>query len=825
MSDAPVPPHRLGARLVLARAALLWERIWPAAWPALCVLGTFAVLALFDLLPLLPGWGHAAVLGAFALAFATAAGWGVRAVATGGWPDAAAARRRIERTSGLAHRPLAALADRPSAPLDEGAARLWAAHRQRMAAASRRLRVGWPAASLARSDPLGLRSLLVILLILGAIDAGADWRDRVLHAFVPQLGSGTAALAASFDLWLTPPDYTGLPPQFLRAGQNGTVHVPIGSALLAQVHGGDGPPQLAIDGKMRTFTAIDKENFRFATRLTHGGELSLRQDGDVLGRWSIAIIPDRPPTVEFARKPSGTPRAVLRIDYRARDDYGVESVKAVITREPGRPGEKIVLDLPLPGLHPKQAAASSYHDLSPHPWAGLPVAIQLVATDALGQTGKSRPVHIVLPERTFHNLVAKEIIEQRKELAKDPNSAEAVAEILGDLNKRPALYHDDAVVFLALRVAQDELRHDHGAATIASVERLLWNTALRIEDGNMSLTERELRQLQRRLQDALAKNAPDAEVARLMQELRQALDRYMQEMAKQLLQQPHPLNQPFDASRVLTGRDLQHLLDRAQELAQNGDRAQARDLLAQLQNLLENLRAGQPGQMSPGEKQARETMQGLQQLMRSQQRLLDRSFDAQRQQGQFGRMGQPDQMGEPSPGQQGAQAQPGDGSEMADEAGRQEGLRRQLGDIMRHLGESFGDIPEPFGRAERAMHDATGALRGDMPGRAIAPQTEALDQLQQAAHDFARQLQQRYGRQLGAQFGPLDRDARDRQQRDPFGRPLSGDGTYDEGDVKIPSDNTLAKSRHILDELRRRAGERQRPQIELDYINRLLERF
>lgn len=824
MSEAPAPLPRLGARLFLARAALLWERIWPAAWPALCVLSTLAVLALFDLLPLLPGWAHAAVLGAFALAFAAAAGWGTRAAVTGGWPDRAAARRRIERSSGLPHRPLAALADRPSAPLDEGAARLWAAHRQRMAAAARRLRVGWPAASLARNDPWGLRSLLVILLILGAIDAGADWRDRIVHAFLPQFGSGAAAVAASFDLWVTPPDYTGLPPQFLRAGQKGIVRVPVGSVLLAQVHGGDGPPDLAIDGKAHAFTAVDKENFRFATKLTHGRELSLRQDGDVLGRWTIAVIPDRPPTVEFADRPRGTPHAVLRIDYRAGDDYGVESVKAVITREHSRPGEKIVLDLPLPSLHPKEVAATSYHDLSPSPWAGLPVAIQLVATDALGQTGNSRLLHIVLPERTFHNLVAKAIIEERKELAKDPNSAEAVAEILGDLNKRPALYHNDAVVFLALRVAQDELRHDHSAATIASVERLLWNTALRIEDGNMALAERELRRLQRKLQDALAKNAPDAEVARLMHELRQALDRYLQEMAKQLLQQPHPLNQPFDASRMLTGRDLQHLLDRAQELAQNGDRAHARDLLAQLQNLLENLRAGQPGGMRQGENQARQMMHGLQQLMRRQQQLLDRSFDAQRQQGQFGQMGQQGQMGEPPLGQQGAQAQPGDGSKMADEAGRQEGLRRQLGDIMRRLGESFGDIPEPFGRAERAMHDATGALRRDLPSQAIAPQSEALDQLQQAARDFARQLQQRYGRQMGNEYGTLDRGAGDRQ-RDPLGRPLSGDGTYDESSVKIPSDNTLAKSRHILDELRRRAGERDRPQIELDYINRLLERF
>ena len=149
------PGDRLVLRVRLARAALLWERIWPALWPALCVLGVFAAVALFDLLPGLPGLAHAALLALFAVAFVAAAAWGVRAARRGGWPDTSAARRRIEQASGLPHRPLQALGDRPSAPLDGDARLLWAAHQRRMAAALRRLRVGWPVAGLARRDPWG----------------------------------------------------------------------------------------------------------------------------------------------------------------------------------------------------------------------------------------------------------------------------------------------------------------------------------------------------------------------------------------------------------------------------------------------------------------------------------------------------------------------------------------------------------------------------------------------------------------------------------------------------------------------------------------------
>jgi uncharacterized protein (TIGR02302 family) len=840
MTDLPLPRRRLAARMRLALAALLWERGWPAAWPALCVFGVFAALALFDVLPGLPGLAHAGVLGLFAFAFAGAVGWGLFAARIGAWPDRVMARRRIEQASGLAHRPLQALADRPSGPLDGQAAALWTAHQRRMAEAVRRLRVGWPAAGLARRDPWGVRSVLAILLLLAVIDAGADWRDRVVRAFMPALNGGLAAAAASFDLWLTPPEYAGLAPQFLRAGDPDSVRVATGSTLLAQVHGGNAVPRLSIDGEAQEFAAVDKQNFRIEATLASGKQLTLSQGGSVLGRWPIEIIPDNPPTISFAQPPKATARAALRLDYRADDDYGVESVKATIRRQGGSAeetpgdaaGEAIELELPLPGLHLKDPEATSYHDLSPHPWAGLPVEIRLTATDALGQTGESEAVRMVLPERTFKHPVARAIIDQRKELAKDPGSAEAVAEILGDLNRRPVLYRDDAVVYLALRLTQQRLRHDPGRDTIAAVEELLWDTALRIEDGHMSMAERDLRRLQQELQDALAKGAPDAEIERLMDELREALDRYMQALAQEMQQHPNEAATPIDPSRVITPRDLQRMLDRAREMARSGARDQARELLSQLQNMLENLRAARPGQQQ-GASEAQQMMRGMQELMQRQQQLLDRSFRAQRQQqGRQNRNGQPGQQSGRQRGQQPGDEQAGDAGdpdEMGDAAGQQDGLRRMLGEMMRRLGDGMGDIPAPFGRAERAMRDATGALQRSRPGDAIGPQTEALDQLQQAARDFAQELQRRLGNQWGDpngdEFGATDRDPRDRVERDPFGRPMSNSGTYDQGNVKIPDDSILQKSRQILDELRRRAGERSRPQIELDYIERLLRRF
>ena len=166
---------------------------------------------------------------------------------------------------------------------------------------------------------------------------------------------------------------------------------------------------------------------------------------------------------------------------------------------------------------------------------------------------------------------------------------------------------------------------------------------------------------------------------------------------------------------------------------------------------------------------------------------------------------------------------------MGDAAGQQEALRRALGEMMRRMGDGLGEIPDPLGRAERAMHDAVQALRDGQPGEAIGPQTDALDQLQQAAREFAQQMQQRLGNALGRGDAGDDQSGfgqrRDGIERDPLGRPLAEWRRVRQGDVKIPDNNTMQKAREILDELRRRAGERDRPQIERDYIDRLLQRF
>jgi hypothetical protein len=251
----------------------------------------------------------------------------------------------------------------------------------------------------------------------------------------------------------------------------------------------------------------------------------------------------------------------------------------------------------------------------------------------------------------------------------------------------------------------------------------------------------------------------------------------------------------------------------------------AKRMLSNLQRMLDSMRAGmQAGKPREGMAQAKKLMDGLRDLTRRQQKELDKTFQRSQQSEGAMRM-QPQQGGQsPDPQQQRRRGQGGNKGE-GEGAAEQEGLRRDLGKLMLQMDEFMGSIPDTFGRAERAMKDAVDALKNEQPGDAVPWQTEALNQLQQGTENMAEQIARRMGGAMGMARGQQGQQPS--EGRDPFGRNLGGAlGTaIDDGDVQIPDQMEQRRARDILQELRRRAGERYRPELEREYIDRLLRRF
>jgi len=805
---------------MLARLALLWEAVWPNLWPVIGIAGIFAALVLFDVLPLLPGWLHALILAANAAALLGALWHGIRHFRL---PHASEAKQRLEQDSGIAHRPLTALIDVPSGDIsDPGTVALWQIHLARAVASVKNLRVRLPRPGLARRDPYALRLAVAIAIIVGIALAGGDAERRFVRAVSPDLHGLTAARAATLELWVTPPPYTDLPPRLLAsadesaldaASAGATIQVPVGSRLLALVNRGNGTPQLRVGDAANDLEPAGEDAWRVDVALTDEGSsvVAVVQSGNTLGSWSFEIAADAAPEITFAEPPAGSRRDALRIAYHALDDYGVVAVHAEIFGPSGSDpigSSALAVELPPPVGNPRDGGGASFHDLTAHPWAGLDVSIQLVATDGPGQEGRSDRLSVKLPERVFNHPVARQIVAQRRALALAANQRLRIARELHGIAILPDRYDNDVSVFLGLMTARSRLVHNRQEGVIDSVQSLLWETALRVEDGSLSLAERDLRDVQQRLQEALARNADDAEIAELMDELREALDRFLDAFAENLLEQLQDLdvtNLPQGESDLdAIDRDaLQQMLDQLEQLARTGDRDAAQQLLSQLQQMLENLQnqplAGQP----QGSSQAQEMMRELQDIVRQQQELYDQTF-RQRQQ-------------DTENPQQSA----------ADTAA-QNALRRQLGELMRLLGERTGRIPQNLGNAERAMRDAESALSQGQSEGALSSQAQALEELRQAGSSMAAQLYRQPGPGQGQALGRGFPQFPGQEGRDPLGRLLPrdrNDGSAAGGRVGIPDAGGAERALRIQQELRDRLRDSNRTPDELQYIDRLLRRF
>lgn len=789
----------------LSWASLSAERFWPLLWPAGGVVGLFVILALANVFVYLPEWLHLLSL----VGFIAATGWAVMySMKSTSMPSRSQAVRHLEQSSGLEHRPLSALEDKPATGNDDDTKRLWHAHRQWVFHHINRLKVAWPRLSLAARDPQALRILISLVILALAVANWSEVPSRLAAALSPGWAQGNGP--STFEAWVTPPPYTGEAPQHLTANTQSdgvAVTIPKGSILTVRTHG-DASAVLRVGSLGTSMPPQTRPEFMPAGGDARDAKLSLEQDMTVrlsvnasqTAIWRLSVKTDTPPKIEFKTPLQITNAQSLKFNYVIKDDYGVSAASAEIAldhqsspsdRKAPRP---LAFELPLPPSPAREGDATIFKDLTAHVWAGLPVTVTLVARDEAGHVAKSKPMKIILPERRFNELLARALIEQRRSLARDPSTAPYVAKGLDALSIAPERFTPDQRIYLGLRTAYYMVSRARGGVEMASVQQLLWDMALKVEEGDAPLAQEELRSVQQKLMDALARGAPEAEIEALMARLRAAMERTLKAMAENAKGQS-PMTQGM-GGQIVRAQDLQSMLDQIQNLAKQGSRAAAQQLLSQLQDMLENMQMAGGGQMTGEQKSATESLEKLGQMIGRQRALMDKTFREQQQALESG-------VKKPS----------GLKSE-------QEKLSNELSAMMKKAGP--GEMGQALRRAQDAMDDAADKLANGELGSAGENQQKAIDELRKGGEAVAKQLLQQM--QAQGAVGP-GQGIGQGENEDPFGRPQASYGQSFGGSVKVPDKLDIQKAREILEELQRRAAERGRPLNELEYIDRLLRRF
>lgn len=845
--------RRIAGLVLRARLVLFWENFWPAILPALGVVSLFLVISWFGVWLVFPPMGRMIGLAVFVLAGLISL-WPLARLSI---PGKDQALKRIERVSGTKHRPLSSFDDQPAAMAADNVLgqQLWQTHQTRNLAALKALRSGAPHPAAHKVDPYQLRALMVLLLVVAFAYAGSD-RTRRLAALTDPAIEATPALAR-IDAWVTPPEYTRRAPIFLTRVaelQNASsVTVPSGSVFSLQSDAADAlTVTLRQNGRDRILAAGEDESVaeisgtasalsQFQATLEADAEISVSSGFGASRNWQFSVTPDEIPQIAFDGPPQIARSGALELRYTLKDDYGI--VSAATRFAPAKeqnPDAEPLYDAPqmalsLPRSRIREGSGRTIKNLTEHPWAGLDVTMVLVAVDEAEQEGVSAPLDMILPIRPFREPLARALVEQRQNLALDANQAVKVSVALDALLFAPEKFIDNVSVYLAMNTARRRLlaARDHDA--LRAVADLLWDIALAIEDGDLSDVERALRAAQEALREALENGASDEEIARLTQELRDAMNQYLEALARQMQQNPtaqQPL--PFDQNmQMVTPQDLDQMLDQIENLARSGSRDAAREMLAEMQRMLESLQNGQP-QMSQQQQQMQQMMRDLGELIERQQGLMDQTFQQQQQQlRQQQLQGQDNQQGQQQGDQQGrmsdAERQRAMEELQRGQAALQEGLQ-QLMDQMQQNGLQPG---EQMGEADGAMGDAAQALGEGQSGPALGSQSQALQALRDGAQELMQQFAQQGqpGQPGGPPQGPGQQGAQGQQQgrpggfqtgTDPLGRPQRSRGTDDGNSVKVPGEIDIQRAREILDAIRKRLGDMERPELELDYLERLL---
>ncbi len=772
---APTLPPRLLRRAQAARAALWLERAAPRLAGAVAAGALFVALAMLGVWEAVPGLVRWLCLLAVSL-FMFWTLW--RLWRDIEWPSLRQGLALVEARSAMPRGLLDLLNDRP-APAgkeDHLSDHLWEQAQGEATIAARRSRLPLPRFDVVSADRWGLGALVVLGLLVGALVAGKDAHWRISDALSPYI---TSLAGVTIEVAVTPPPYTGKPVAFHTVAGDGRIALSVqAGSTLRLVARGTGK-ELALSpakGDRLAFQQV-ADGQSVSARVTTGGVWRVRQGLRTVAILDITLVPDQAPRVALTGEPALTASQALRLAYRISDDFGPTRWFFEVTRN----DETRAFT---PTAPPQQGEGMLYMDFTPDPWAGETVQLRLVAVDAAGNRGASEALNLRLPERSFNHPFARRIIAIRKELLAQPSARALAGKKLTEAASEIGAYEGNFSVFAGLRSAFWRLRYDRDDPRGWSAARILWDTAVAVEEGDRG---RQLDDLRRSLDELAARmgQASEAEMAQLSDQLLQTLAAYLSQMMSDAPPTLSSMEQMPGNARMIDAGTLGDLLSDLRERMAAGDEAGARRTLETLRALVENLQSAGGG--GGGSSALDQAMSGLRGLEAQQRELLGETIGA------------------------GLSNALGGSSEALKRMGQsQSRLSGQAGILSDQLKAAGAAAPDALGEAQSAMATAADALAQGRVEQALQSQSRAMDALADA--QAALQAQAR-GQASGGRQG---------QSLDPLGR-FSGGGLGPE--FRLPDVGERRMVDAIRLELEEKAADPRRSAAEREYYLRLLRQF
>ncbi|MET3589119.1 uncharacterized protein (TIGR02302 family) [Bartonella silvatica] len=789
---------------VLMWFILSFERIWLCLLPFFMVVSLFCSLSWLGVFGNLSYWVHLLLLGLVLLL-------GVGSLfflIPFRFPTMRDVNQRLERENDLKNQPLSVQKDYLDSDDNEDfRAIVWREHQRRMVRQLYHLKTGFIYPNSVARDPLALRAICVLLFVCAFGFSFGSRGGRLADAFDFRPIVDEASIR--IDAWVTPPAYTGVAPIYLTKDQKKQWEIPEGSHVVVRAVNGVGMTVKAISeenarevlfSKKNETTSLSHPIVHFETHLKHSMTLFV-SSRHKQQQWHLQMIKDQKPTIRWREKPGRILTGSLELQYDLDDDYGV--TKAFVEIEPLfnqqtafslYKAPEIKLLLPRGG----KGKMRTVQDVSAHPWAGSKVKITLVAEDGAGQQGRSKTFVMTLPQRVFSSPVARAVSELRRLLALDPAVKERVLDMLAALLVRPKEGVRNTIHFLVLQSAWTRLSMAETEDDLRGMVDYLWQIALGIEGNQLESAQKNLKQAQAALRDALRYGAPASEIERLMTDLRQAMDEYIHALAEKA-QDNNTSNTKKSRRPNLSEESLEEKLNLIEEMAKMGSSLAAEQLLAEVEQTLDHLKVQKGNQngekyQSQSEKM-KEKMDQLGDFMRRQQEILNETHKLEMEQ----------QRGEAVPEEQQKSLKK-----------RQAELQSELSMLEKELSAQGFEPNDAFKEAEEKMNEAKDALDHGNNKMSMQNQADALEALRKGAQNVLEKMRKK----LNESGDDQDAGA---GSKDPLGRPLSSqkDQKEQEGEA-VPKESEQMRARQILEEIRKLLSKEHISEEEKNYLERLL---
>lgn len=703
--------------------------------------------------------------------------------------------KTLESRSHVTGRPIESLEDTTLTEQSDFQAHLWHASQEKKRKHLKSLHFLHPSIRLETVDSNALRIAAVLLFIIALVVTGQHFPQKMKTAFWPF----TQSDESSTILTVTPPQYIKKPLQRI-AGFNNEVPVDIyeGSKISVSHTQPILKPKLIINEKEISFknnieevisNPLDKVILSYAPLLKR--------------QWGVNYIEDQNPTIKVTDKLSHSSIGALEIPVSLYDDFGIKEIQFSFDLAP------VVEEQPLFGTAYEETKAlntneeetletSLKFDVTEHLWSGLPVTLTLQAMDFAGQKSEILNIDAILPERDFLDKRAQKLIAARKRLAWEGVDAYSdIQQEIAPILESADLERLDISIYLAAKTLLERIK-TKDKDVLDSIS-LLWKVALELEDQGLT---REYDALKKAIQDlmkALQDNAEDKKLAQKFGSLSEQLDRYvdklskdMKEKSQQKLGDKTPEN--ID-DMMLSQEDFDNFMEDLLRDLQKGESDQAQDKLSRLEDFIDNIVPDLNEELPPEIDFSMKSIDELDRLIEAEEDLLKRTKEA---------------------AQNLSTTQP--------LALEQNALRLILGQLIAEAAERLDNIPQGLGMAELEMRVVTLDLKQENAESAIPHEEKVIEYLREGQEELEQQLEE----QIAQMLNPLGKDGLN--GKDPLGRPIpggKGDKTnpLNDNTVKIPDEAEQKRLREILDTLRERAGEYDRPEEELEYIRKLLEKF